>query len=247
MKNIDSFFEKGKCKICVPLMGRTDKEIIDNLEIISAHRFDVLEWRADFYEGLYYDERLCNMVLKIKEKLGNKPLLFTVRTSKEGGNAVIASETYKNILLYVIEGTQADMVDVEYMRDNDVNMTLVEAAHKKGKYIIGSYHDFNKTPDKDEIYDRLLAMKRLGMDISKIALMPQNKKDVLSVFEATEKINADIPDIYTVTMSMGELGAISRIALGKFGSVMTFGAVGEVSAPGQYGADELSDIIDIIY
>lgn len=247
MKDIKSFFRKDSCKICVPLMGKNYDEIMTNLDNIICKHFDVLEWRADFYEDIFEVDKLTAVVDEIKDKLGEKPLLFTIRTSVEGGNLTIDVAKYKELLLAVIEKTKADLVDVEYMREKEASEKIVRKAHSIGKYIIGSYHDFEKTPDKAEIYNRLLTMKNLGMDISKIALMPQNKKDVLTLFETTNKINEDIPDILTVTMSMGQLGAISRIALGKFGSVMTFGAVGQVSAPGQYDADKLYEILNTIY
>lgn len=247
MENIKNFFEKGKCKICVSLMGKTYKDIISNLNSIITKPFDVLEWRADFYEEISDTNMLCIIIDEIKDKLKEKPLLFTIRTSKEGGNLSIDVNKYMEILADVIENTSVDFVDVEYMRGEAISRQLVNKAHNHNKYIIGSYHDFDKTPDKEEIYNRLLDMKKLDMDVSKIALMPQNKKDVLDLFEVTEKINEDIPEILTVTMSMGQLGSISRIALGKFGSVMTFGAVGEVSAPGQYDVEKLYDILNTIY
>lgn len=228
-------------------MGKNYGEIMTNLDNIIGKHFDVLEWRADFYEDVFEIDKLTAIVDEIKDKLREKPLLFTIRTSVEGGNLTIDVAKYKELLLAVIEKTKADLVDVEYMREKETSEKIVRKAHSIGKYIIGSYHDFEKTPDKEEIYNRLLTMKNLGMDISKIALMPQSKKDVLTLFETTNKINEDIPDILTVTMSMGQLGAISRIALGKFGSVMTFGAVGQVSAPGQYDADKLYEILNTIY
>lgn len=247
MKDIRSFFKKDKCKICVPLMGKTYEEIINNLNNIISYPFDVLEWRADFYEDLFNKEKVKILIDDILKKINGKPLLFTIRTSQEGGNIEINVSDYKEIILDVIKNTDVDIIDVEYMRGEDISRQLVCEAHSHNKYIIGSYHDFDKTPGKEEIYDRLLAMKKLDMDVSKIALMPQNKKDVLALFEVTEKINEDYKDILTITMSMGQLGAISRIALGKFGSVMTFGAVGQVSAPGQYNVEELSDILNKIY
>lgn len=247
MKDIKSFFKKDSCKICVPLMGRDYSEIMANLDNIMEKHFDVLEWRADFYQDVFQIDKLTAIINEIKAKLNDRPLLFTIRTAFEGGNISVDAARYNELLLAVIENTKVDLVDVEYMRGEEISNEIVKKAHSLGKYVIGSYHDFEKTPDKEEIYDRLLTMRKLGMDISKIALMPQNKKDVLALFEVTEKINEDIPEILTVTMSMGQLGAISRIALGKFGSVMTFGAVGQVSAPGQYEVDRLYEILNTIY
>ena len=55
-------------------------------------------------------------------------------------------------------------------------------------------------------------------------------------------------DITLITMSMGQLGVISRLAGGTFGSAMTFGAKTKelASAPGQIEVDELKNILSIV-
>ena len=51
----------------------------------------------------------------------------------------------------------------------------------------------------------------------------------------TNDIRQKYPTLPVVTMSMGALGVVSRMAGEIFGSCITFGAVGEISAPGQIG------------
>ena len=46
-----------------------------------------------------------------------------------------------------------------------------------------------------------------------------------------------------VTMSMSEVGVVSRICGEAFGSALTFGAVKKASAPGQLGAEELRMVL----
>jgi 3-dehydroquinate dehydratase-1 len=55
-----------------------------------------------------------------------------------------------------------------------------------------------------------------------------------------------MPDTPLITVSMGTLGIISRIAGGMFGSDMTFGAVEKTSAPGQIPIAELRASIKTI-
>lgn len=47
--------------------------------------------------------------------------------------------------------------------------------------VIGSYHDFQGTPQEMQITKRLLAMHENGADIPKMAVMPQRKEDVLTL------------------------------------------------------------------
>lgn len=243
MRKVEDYFKKGKSKICVPLMGRTEDEIFENLSNIQKHYFDIIEWRADYYKEVLIAKKSIEIIKKIKNIIGNRGLLFTIRTSFEGGEIEISKEKYKEVLTAVLENSNIDMVDIEFMMGKETISDIIHKAHNNNILVIGSNHDFVETPEADEIYNRLLEMKKAGMDISKIAVMPKSKSDVVKLFEATAKINEDVKDIYTITMSMGKTGEISRVIGSYFGSVMTFGAVGNVSAPGQIEADKLYDII----
>lgn len=239
----NEIFKRGQVKICIPLMGKTKDEIVSNLIEIINYPVDIIEWRADHYENALDGAKSIDIINTIKEIEKNIPILYTFRTSNEGGEMEISKEKYKNLLMEMVTDSQVDMVDVEYMMGEDVVGDIVETAKQRNVVLIGSNHDFEKTPETSVIYDRLLGMYKAGLDVSKIAVMPQNKMDVIRLLEATAKINEDYDDIFTITMSMGEVGAVSRIIGSYFGSVMTFGAAGKSSAPGQIDAKNLRDIM----
>ena len=71
----------------------------------------------------------------------------------------------------------------------------------------------------------------------KLPVMPQNKRDVLTLLAATEEMVTDYADRPIITMSMAGTGVISRLCGEVFGSSMTFGAAKKASAPGQMGVD----------
>ena len=110
--------------------------------------------------------------------------------------------------------------------------------------MIISNHDFASTPSEKELINRLNKMQELGADIAKIAMMPKNMSDVYRVMAVTSDINLDIP---VISMSMGKMGMISRIAGELYGSSVTFGCAHAASAPGQLNASDLSDILGIIH
>ena len=124
---------------------------------------------------------------------------------------------------------------------------VVETAHANGVKMIASNHDFHKTPAKEEIVSRLRKMQDLGADIPKIAVMPQNKKDVLTLLAATEEMTTNYADRPIITMSMAGTGVISRLCGEVFGSSMTFGAAKKASAPGQMGVNDLSTVLDLLH
>ena len=87
----------------------------------------------------------------------------------------------------------------------------------------------------------------MGMDVAKIAVMPQSEKDVLILLEATSEMKQLHPETPVITMSMGKLGVISRIAGEVFGSALTFGTAGSASAPGQIPAEELKTMLEVLH
>ena len=147
----------------------------------------------------------------------------------------------------VIASGHIDLVDVEVFSMKEENASIIEAAHEHGVKVVGSNHDFSKTPNKEEMIERLCYMQNIGVDIPKIAVMPQEKKDVLKLLEATEEMVSQYADRPIVTMSMSAMGAVSRITGETFGSAITFGALGKASAPGQIQVKELKRILEIMH
>ena len=139
------------------------------------------------------------------------------------------------------------MVDVEVFIGTDIVKEIIAVAHNAGVKVIGSNHDFNKTPDKDEIVERLRKMQDLGVDIPKIAVMPKDMKDVITLLAATEEMHREFAYRPIVTVSMSEAGVLSRICGEAFGSAITFGAAKNVSAPGQMGVNDLSTAIKLLH
>ena len=87
----------------------------------------------------------------------------------------------------------------------------------------------------------------MGCDILKLAVMPRNAGDVLTLLGATEEMNRCHARQPVVTMSMSGQGVISRLCGEIFGSAMTFGAVGQVSAPGQVQIEDLNAVLQMIH
>ena len=75
--------------------------------------------------------------------------------------------------------------------------------------------------------------------------MPRDRADVLTLLAATAQAD-DKAKIPLISMSMGPLGAVTRMIGGAFGSSLSF-AVGEgSSAPGQMPIADLKTVYDII-
>ena len=209
----------GAPKIIVPIVGVTKEDIIEEAKTFDSIPIDVVEWRVDWFEGVFDFAKVEDVLKDLREVLGNIPLLMTFRTSKEGGEKAIEPEAYAEL----------------------------NGAHAAGVKVIASNHDFFKTPAKADIIYRLRKMQDMNADIPKIAVMPQNKKDVLTLLAATEEMTTNYADRPIITMSMAGTGVISRLCGEVFGSSMTFGAAKKASAPGQMGVNDLNTVLGLLH
>lgn len=237
----------GKPKIIVPIVAKTKEEIVAQADSFAGLPFDVVEWRVDWFEGSDDFEQVKDVLEALRASLGNTPILMTFRTAKEGGEKAIDMKDYANLNINAAKTGLVDLIDVEAFSGDDVVKEIIEGAHTADVKVVASNHDFFKTPDKDEIVRRLVKMQELGADIPKIAVMPQSRKDVLTLLAATEEMASEKADRPIITMSMAGDGVISRLAGEVFGSSMTFGAAKEASAPGQIALKKLDAVLDTLH
>lgn len=238
---------EGIPKICVPIVGVTKEDIIQEAKSFETIPVDVVEWRADWFEHVFDMEKVKDVLGELRAALKDVPLLFTFRTSKEGGEKAIEPGAYAALNKAAAETGCVDLVDVEAFTGDEVVREIIEAAHKAGVKVVGSNHDFHKTPTQEEIVGRLRKMQELGADIPKIAVMPQDKRDVLTLLLATEEMTREYADRPIITMSMAGTGVISRLCGEVFGSALTFGAAKKASAPGQMGVRDLETVLGLLH
>lgn len=238
---------EGIPKICTPIVGVTKDDIIAEAKTFESIPVDVVEWRVDWFEDVFDIEKVKEVLTELRAALKETPILFTFRTSKEGGEKAIDPKAYAELNKAAAQTGNVDLVDVEVFTGDEIVKEIIEAAHAAGVKVVASNHDFDKTPDKDDIVGRLCKMQELGADIPKIAVMPQNKKDVLTLLAATEEMYNEHADRPIITMSMAGTGVISRLCGEVFGSALTFGAAKKASAPGQMGVEDLAQVLSLLH
>lgn len=229
------------------MVGETLPELLEEAALLKTLDLDVVEWRVDFFEDLEKIDRVKAALLDIRGVLGDIPLIFTLRSAKEGGNKEVSEEYYIELNKAIAETGKVQVIDVELFSGEAVVHTLIETAHANNVYGIISNHDFVKTPTKEEIISRLCKEQELGADILKIAVMPNSSADVLTLMDATNTMKEQYAERPMITMSMGGKGVISRLAGENFGSALTFGAAKKASAPGQIAAKELRKVLTLLH
>ena len=234
----------GIPKICVPIVASSLKELLEKANEIKHTPADMAEWRVDYFADVLHENRMNEALKALREVLGDLPLIFTFRTVKEGGQKEIEVSQYVKLNKMAMDSQKIDIVDVEMFSDKQSVNELISYAKQKKIPVIGSNHDFEKTPLESEILKRLQQMQEMGADILKIAVMPRSEEDVNGLMSATKTMVSKYAKCPVVAMSMGELGKITRIKGAEFGSSLTFGMVGESSAPGQIPVNELKKLIE---
>lgn len=234
----------GKPKICIPIMGRSKEDVFSEAKRIIAHSPDLVEWRADYIEGMEPEGEAHNEILReLRSLVGETPILYAFRTLEEGGKE-ITEDAYKELILDIANGGHCDLLDVEVFTLKTKARDIVDEIHSFTKVkVIGSYHNFELTPDTADLVYRFSVIDHCNADILKISTMPRKKKDVMRIMTATILTHTRPNCKPLVGIAMGRLGRPTRLMGGFTGSAITFAEAGRPSAPGQVDITEMKEIL----
>ena len=88
---------EGIPKICVPIVGTTRDEILAAAKSFESVKKDVVEWRVDWFEGVFDFAQVEAVMKELRQVLGNTPILFTFRTANVGGEKAIEPAAYAEL------------------------------------------------------------------------------------------------------------------------------------------------------
>ncbi|WP_153562761.1 type I 3-dehydroquinate dehydratase [Acinetobacter baumannii] len=233
-------------KTIVPITAKTKEQALAQAQVIAnTADADLAEFRIDLLSFASDTKQVIALGHELKKILGNKLMIATIRTKNEGGQLEISDADYGKTYQAYLKNPFMDWLDVEMFRDQKVVSEIVQKAHQKKVLVVMSNHDFQKTPNQDEIEKRLLKQDQMGADVLKIAVMPKSKQDVFTLMNATLKVSQKTTKPL-LTMSMGQLGTISRVATANMGGSYSFGMIGQASAPGQIDVTKLKQILQTV-
>ena len=221
----------SQTKIAIPVFKEDKTSILDEVEKSIIRGADLIELRIDGMKNPTPD-----LVKEIIEEI-NFPTIATNRIESEGGFFKGSEEERIEILKEAAK--KADYVDIELQSNKE---DIKEITSKKAKSII-SYHNFNKTPELDELLKIIDMEKELG-DIAKVALMPNSLEDTLTVLTLLSYCED------TIAISMGDIGSYTRVIASKFNAPITFAVTSDTTAPGQIDIETMklllhNDLIDL--
>ena len=237
------------CAICVPIVGPTVEDILSQMQEAVQAKVDFIELRPDMWmkdshiSEEEYIPTIINLVKQVHSSYGAMPMLFTWRTLAEGGETSIRSETYGHLLQAIVDQGLVQAIDVELFAYTNVIGHSIKQAYQQGIQTVMSYHNFQSTPDIETLHVYAERMVSVGAQVIKFALMPSTNDDVLSVLRLTKELTEQYPELPRITMSMGQLGQMTRVCGNVFGNCLTFGTLGQASAPGQVDVSILQQLL----
>lgn len=135
----------------------------------------------------------------------------------------------------------AAFVDVEIEASKEMAKRVRSRAHACGSVFIRSYHDFDSTPAKEDLVEKVDRCRYYGADLVKLVTMAHSQDDadrVLSLYD-------DYDPVTLIAFCMGEEGRQSRIECLKRGAQYSYAALteDEAAAPGQWAAGDMANAV----
>lgn len=197
---------------------------LEKAERLASRAFDLVEIRADRVAGAWEAGAL-------RLRAAGVPILLTVRSMLEGG-AWRGTEAERK-RLYLSKVGQVDAVDVEIR--SRLMKTVARAARRRGRLVIGSFHDFDGTPSLAVLRRVHWRGRAAGAHLVKIAVRLSGPGDLARLLDLLGENRDPL-----CVVAMGPQAAAARIALVRAGSCLTYGYIDRPAAPGQPSCRELA-------
>jgi len=200
---------------------------------------DILELRADLLED-HSIENIKEQIKILKENT-KLPILFTIRSKREGGNFENNETEIFKILKLAIK-LECEYIDTE-IHWSKLNIRNLIKNKRKSK-IIASFHNFEKTFTKQGLRHVARRCLYTNADIIKIVMTAEKLEDNLRIFELIDFIKRKYKKPI-ISMCMGEQGKLSRslnVQLGGFCTMVTHPLLPSKAAGGQISVAEIEQI-----
>jgi 3-dehydroquinate dehydratase-1 len=204
--------------------------------LAAADGAGILELRADLFDPPAA-ARVQAALVRLRR--AHRPIVFTARAAAEGGRSMpeeLRAELYRIALPHVAA------IDVESASEALVS-ELLPRARAAGCTVILSFHDFAATPSRQVLAAIVDRSRALGADLPKLATHVATLDELRTLIDVTVAARGD----GIVTLGMGPFGPLSRLVLPAAGSVLTYGAAGAGTAPGQLPVAELAALVTRLF
>ena len=213
-------------------VGNVDEQLAEYLQSEDFVKADYRKRADHFGYGSY--EVICMQLEKNASIICKIVPRYNVQTQ-------IREAAYMPLLLLL--GMLLALLPLLVIISNVVTKPLLRLREAIVEVSTGDFDHQVEITTQDEIGEVAQCFNRMVNSIRELI----EKNDVITLQDATQEMANTYADRPIITMSMGSLGVITRMAGEVFGSSMTFGAVGQVSAPGQIPVEKLQAAMAILH
>ena len=217
-------------KYCLPIIEDSKEKVLTRISENPDY---------DFYEiWLAYTKDLdTDFVWKISEKFNGK-LIFLFR--KQNLEKTDLEKDLKEKIIKLLENSD-NLLDLD-IKDQKEELDFVRE-NKLGNKLIVSYHNYDKTPELEEIINEI---EKFDFSIIKIACFCNEPEDSIKLLQILLKLKRGGKKY--IVLGMGDQGKIVRIYGALWGNAMNFAPTNkdERSAPGQITKKQLEEILERI-
>lgn len=208
--------------ICIPIRTKKTTQLLVNLK--KAQEI------GDLIEVWF--EELTDLTPENLEKIfaaKKKPFVLKYQGSLE--------------ILHQLSAFPIEYIDLDVQTSPKI-IAEVHRLYKKTQVIL-SHHDFEKTPDDDDLKALFRKIKQKGADIKKIAVTAKSFSDSLRLLSVLKELSAQ--DEKLIFVAMGQQGKITRTAGHLCGNYLMYCPLSSANktAPGQVTAAELQSIMKL--
>jgi len=241
--------------IPIPIKYARIEEVKPIIDKAIKSKPNLIELRFDYIPNIQ-----ALSVGFVKDLLNNihphAAVIFTLRSSSEGGQLIINERERFRILKILIE-SKPDYLDIEMNTDKDILKEIIKLTTQNKVKVIFSYHNFKKTMTLEESIKLVQDFKQnitqeLSLDskilediIYKLIFTAQNFEDNLIPLKLCKELSNSNQKI--ISFCMGPLGIYSRIICVLTGSFLTYASLEKKTAPGQINIKKMREIFDLLH
>tara|TARA_B100000287_G_scaffold130863_1_gene123031 strand:+ start:410 stop:1195 length:786 start_codon:yes stop_codon:yes gene_type:complete len=249
--------------VCVSIEGYSVKECIKAAGLATLAGADILEIRFDFlYLSKVYQKNnedsdepnnsryeliprdvsdidVPNTINRLKEAI-EKPVIFTCRSTAEGGKFPGTEEERLKILTKAIE-SNVSWVDLEINIDSKERKNLMKLASKSNTKIVSSFHDTEKTPEAEKIISLIEDNVETG-DLIKLCFKTNDHHDGIEIVNACWSLRDSKQQMSL--MGLGPSGDWTRLHAPLLNQAMVYATLESDFHLGKKGLINVRDLTD---
>ena len=242
----DTVIGEGKPKICIAVTGTDEKSIIAETHKAFLSPAEIIEWRADCFSEWQNDYALMRVLKTIRMNIGAKAFLFTFRTKEEGGTIPFKDTEYMHVLKLAIDSRLIDLVDIECCVSEYMANEMISYARQKNVFMIGSNHTPGFSLSIGEMEYRVRYMQKLGVDIARLTVVPQRRRDAYRLLLTTHDLAEEL-DFTIAVLGLGEFGKYTRVLGELFGSCLTLAVADGAEDASEISVSRLANLLDNLH